>query len=217
MSTMFPENLGAAATASTPEEENKIEEVVDLNEEQTVENPEADFNVIPAPPPAGKYAAKVILGEDGISGRKSAKSGTFLVIPLILKIMAEGQPYDGYEIRDYPNNIIQKMKGTSKAHWILHCLGETVPAKITHQDLKDRFESVLAQEPTIMIDLEWQASYKDPTDRRANKDGYVIGANRMSQFPKLPDGSYSNLFKNPVDGTVVAARGYIPDNGYHKK
>lgn len=212
MSTMFPEVTAQATTeaqAATTEE-------IDLSEVQTVENADTDYNIVPPPPPAGRYTWKLSLHEDGISPRKSTKVGTFLVIPLVLNLVAEGTPYHDYQVRDWVNNIYNKMKGTTKAHWILHCLGETVPVKISHQDLKSKLESVLSQHPLISADMEWQASIKDPSDKRANEAGYVTIKNRMKDFPQNPDGSFSNVFESKVDGTKVYAQAYILDTGYHK-
>lgn len=217
-STMFPETQTATGSTSSSPANGAAEvevQAVDLNEEQTVENQDADFNVVPSPPPAKRYPTKISLHEDGIDARRG-KAGTFLNVPLVLTI-ADGGQYDGYSTRAWINNIYNKLKGTTKVHWILKCLGVTVPKTIKMQDLKELLEQTLNQNPVMMVDWEWEASIKDSNDRRANEAGYVKLKNRMSQFDRNPDGTYSNIFKSPMDGSDVYARASIPEDAFHAK
>ena len=191
--------------------EDNEQVAIDPNQRVQVADPTKDFNIVPPPPAAGEYPVQWELAEkDPVDMRGSKKVGTFLQCAFVGHIIAQGTDYDGYTINEYMNSIYNKMKGTSPLHDFLHKLGHTVPADLTVQELKTFTENALAQKPVGTIQLEWQASYKDPTDRRANDKGYVTWKNRMNQFgTRNPDGSYNHELVSPSDGTPVYARAYV--------
>ena len=190
------------------EEQEQV--AIDPNQRVEVADPTKDFNIVPPPPAAGEYPVQWELAEkDPVDMRASKKVGTFLQCAFVGHIIAQGTEYDGYTINEYMNSIYNKMKGTSPLHDFLHKLGHTVPSNLSVGELKTFTENALAQKPVGTINLEWQASYKDPTDRRANDKGYVTIKNRMNQFPRNTDGSYSNQFPSPVDGSPTYARAYV--------
>lgn len=205
---------GTSATAEqTTNAPNGAEETtleVDLNATVEVKDSTTDFNIIPPPPKAGKYPVKWELNsEKGIEPKNSPKVGNFLNVYLVGHIIAEGTEYDGYTISEYMNSIYNKLKGTSELHDFLNKLGSPAPNRMTLGELKQHAEQVLAQNPVGTIELEWSASEKNPGAKNANKDGYVTLKNRMSQFTKNPDGSYVNTTPSAIDGSPVAARGYV--------
>lgn len=214
---MFPEsqmpnvsNQTQTADQTQTNDAEKEEVAIDLNQKVEVADPTKDFNIVPPPPPAGEYPIEWSLAEkDPVDPRGSAKVGTFLQCSFVGKIIAPNTDYDGYTINEYMNSIYNKMKGTSPLHDFLHKLGHTVPASLSVGELKIFTENAMAQKLVGTIQLEWQGSYKDPTDRRANAQGYVTAKNRMNQFPRNADGSYSSQFLSPVDGTPIFARAYV--------
>lgn len=214
---MFPTNqmlnlpsnqVDNSQTQTNGQDEEQVQ--IDLNQKVEVADSTKDFNIVPPPPPAGEYPVQWELAEkDPVDPRASKKVGTFLQCAFVGHIIAQGTDYDGYTINEYMNSIYNKLKGTSPLHDFLHKLGHTVPNSLSVAELKTFVENAMAQKPVGTINLEWQAAYKDPTDRRANPQGYVQWKNRMSQFNRQPDGSYSNELQSPVDATPIYARAYV--------
>lgn len=183
---------------------------IDLNQRVEVADPTKDFNIVPPPPPAGEYPVQWELAEkDPVDPRAKASTGTFLQCAFVGHIIAQGQEYDGYTINEYMNSLYNRLKGTSPLHDFLHKIGHTVPNNLSVGELKTFTENALAQKPVGTIQLEWQGTYRDPTDKRANDKGYVTAKNKMNQFPRNADGSYSNQFPSPMDNTPVFARAYV--------
>jgi|SRR6185295_2895087 len=200
-------SVGTAANGADTEEEQVA---VDPNQKVEVADQSKDINVRVPPPTGGKeYIIQWELGEKEIEYRASKKSGTFIIVPLVGHIVAEGTEYHEYQVLDWINSIYNKLVATTAVHDFLYKIGVTVPPTATQAELKTLMEQTLAQKPMGTIELEWRASMKNPADPRANKDGYVTLANKMRFFPKNPDGSYRHFFENRVDGSEVYAQAYV--------
>lgn len=206
----FPEQMINQTEAGTMGESQQTETVeINLDEKVEVKDSTVDSNIIPPPPKAGKYPVKWSLAEKGVQGARSDKVGQFLNVYLSGKVQADGD-YTDYPITEYMNSIYDKLKGTSPLHSFLFKLGVQVPNSLSTRELIELTKETLAQSPVGNIELEWRAQERDEANitKRA-KNGYVTIKNRMSQFLKLPDGSYQPWTGSLIDGSKVPARAYV--------
>lgn len=211
---MFPTNQMPVDMANANQESpanGQAEESyeIDQNAVSEVKDATADFNVIPPPPPAGTYPVRWKLGEKGVEWGGSKKAGTFLNVYLEGELIAEGTDYNNYSLREYMNNIYNKLKGTTELHHFMNCLGVPLAPSMPMKDIKTLVETTLANSPIGMAEIEWQAKEKNPNSRRADKNGYVTLKNAMRQFAKNPDGSYNNTTPSEIDGSPVPATAYV--------
>src|SRR5690242_21718934 len=96
---MFPQeqmptgiNTATSTQANGADEEEQV--AVDPNQKVEVADQSKDINVVPPPPAGGKeYIVQWELGEKGVEYKASKKSGTFIVVPLVGHIVAEGSDY----------------------------------------------------------------------------------------------------------------------------
>lgn len=208
---MFPEqNMPtgvAAAQANAEVEEEQV--AVDPNQKIEVADQSKDINVSVPPPLGGKeYVVQWSVGEKGTELKASKKVGTFLVVPLVGNLVTNDE-YNGFKVLDWITSIYSQLKQTSPVHDWLYKLGVTVPASISQGELQKLVDQTLAQKPMGTIELEWRASEKDPSNPRANKDGYVTLATKMTHFKRNPDGSYQNFFESKIDGSKLFAQAYV--------
>lgn len=208
-SIMFPDQQ----TSTSPADDAVENQEVDMSAEVEVENPEADASV-KLPPPAGNkvYPIKYSLDdtrEGGAVNPSMAKNGKpFLNIFIKGNLVAEGVD-DGYQINRYMNTLSNRT-GNSEAHYFLYCAGEPVPQKISLQDLKDKFEEVLASNPTILGLCDWEAQYATGLKNKKGKDEYRTIAEGMRNFPKVKNEEgklvHNHIVQSPRDGSPIQAR-----------
>ena len=211
MSGMFPETSMPQGTVAATENQsgsNEEQVAVDLNQRVEVADPSKDINIVPPPPPAGEYVIKWEVGEKGIDARASAKVGTFVNVPLVGTVVSPKE-FEGRKINENLTSIYNQLKQTSALHDFLYKIGISVPPSATQGEILEITKTALANNPVGTIELEWKVSERNPADPRKNKDGYVTYFNKMTQFPKNPDGSYANTLSSKVDGQPIYAQAYV--------
>lgn len=200
MSTTLDETLNV-------EEETVVENSIDLDEVIEVENPTADFNIPATPPKAGIYVARWKLNSQkpngGIEAKNSPKVGNFLNVHLLGVIVAPDESFDGFIFNDYMHTIVNRQKGTSEVHHFLNCLGTPLDKSTSLRQIMTTLQEELSLEPTSKVKIEWKATYKDDNGK------YIDIAKKMTDFEKLPDGTYQNWKISPLDGERVYAQVYV--------
>lgn len=169
-----------------------------------------DINVPIAPPPAGRYPIRWKSNSNkkdgGIFFKPSDKVGWFLNVYVLGLVQSENPEINEFMVSDYMNSI--QRRGTSDVAHFLNCCGSPIPNRISNRELREKVVEVLAQEPISESIIEWKASIKDQNE----KSGYRDIAKRMTDFPRLEDGSYQPWIEIPDDeGEVqkIYANAYI--------
>jgi len=185
----------------------------DLDKELEVADPTRDINVPLEPPRAGVYPFRwkpnVNKKDGGLYFKATEKTGQYLLNASILGQLRgegtslEGTEFDGYIVSDHLNSY--QRKGTTAIHHFANCCGASFPKSFNLRSLKELTSELLNSEPTSYAMIEWKA-----TLQREGK--YVDLAKRMTDFPKLEDGSYQPWIETENDEgeTVkVYAQAYV--------
>jgi hypothetical protein len=242
MSALLPnETETSMPLSATNESENETQTMeLDLNAPIEVDDSSADFSENPPPPVAKRYPVRWKLQDkqptDKSDGQNpacyatiSAKGNVNVNLFIAGKLIAEDdEDANGFPINDYLNTVKPPRKHTSGFHSFLHHLGVTVPSRASASELIELAISTLESNPDGIvgaIELEWKAS-RQKTDEEIEKeeermratgkswniDTYKTLKQKMSQFPKLPDGTYQNWIESDVDGSRIYAQAYVANH-----
>lgn len=184
---------------------------IDLNAVIEADNPDADFNERTAPPTGGLvYAIQWELDEKGCVPAMTKNHTPFVHLYLKGKLTTSGN-FENYPVSCYLNSIVFGSKGTSEVHHFLSVLGESVPQRIPLGELKDRVETILAQNPVGLALCDWRAAFQDGINPKTGKAKYTDIKSGMRNFPKVKnletgEMEYQFILQHPKDGTDVIAR-----------
>lgn len=177
-------------------------EIVDLNDprlmsEQLTENPQGDAYAIPPPLPAGKWRAKAkqvdIRDDKGTMQRFAAfvrakmnDGKPFLATNVEFTVLESTGKWDGTKLTEYwVKTVVEQRSGTSQIATLLAKLKQpVVPATLGAR--MDQFLKVLAGEPEIVIETDWEASCMQ-CQEIAKKKGekqprpFMLGMHRFPQ------------------------------------
>ena len=172
-------------------------------------DPKANAFEFPAPPKAGVYALKVMMGEDGIKMGELTKgdpSTSFFSARPNCTITDDGD-YKGRTLSGDLSTIIWRNAKTSTMATFLNKAGvKNVEGKITAKQQAHLFYKLMKREPTISAEVEWRAWSSEEPNKKGGKGKYILFS--MDQFPKDEEG-------NPIPqardskGNICFARLYV--------
>jgi hypothetical protein len=178
----------------------------------------ADEFFAPPLPDDGDHQAVLYLGERGVSvsrqkdPKTKQKTGpAFLNVHLMAKILDPQTGQEGLTVFDNPTSIIMN-NGSSKLHAILGLIGESVPGRMTIQDLKELAERALAQTPRIGLTTQWEAQANHGTKDAPDYETLIKGQKR---FPPIydeqgnPSGRFEAEVTDPKTGEKVRAQARV--------
>ena len=190
-------------------------EVIDLNDprltsEQLNENPTGDAYAVPPPLPSGKWRAKakqVDIKDDrgnlqrfAAFSRAKMNNGTpFLATNVEFTVLDSSGKFDGTKLTEYwVKTLVEQRSGTSQIATLLAKFKQpVVPA--TPGARMEQFLKVLAGEPEIVIETDWEASCV-ACQEGAKKKGerapkpFMLG---MHRFPQLRAGGFDPVVNCP--------------------
>ena len=182
----------------------------------------------PAPPPDGRHQGIISLGraaqgtDEPIQIKRQRKEGEkpedasgdlYLQVPIALKILAPGEPYDGQYVYDNANSL--KMRnGTTRLHEILKACGNPAPRQCNLLQLKELVEQTLGGENvTVEFETQWRAQVEVEDKKSPTGKGYLTLKTGMKNFPAIPGGGYSHRIEYPKTGEEVLAKAEV--KGYY--
>lgn len=204
-------------------------EIVDLNDprltsEQLSENPVGDAYAIPPPLPAGKWRAKAkqvdIKDDKGNLQRFAAfvrakmnDGKPFLATNVEFAVLESSGKWDGTKLTEYwVKTVVEQRSGTSQIATLLAKFKQpVVPA--TPGARMEQFLKVLAGEPEIVIETDWEASCMQCQEIAKKKNEkqprpFMLG---MHRFPQVKIGGITQA--DPVvkcpEGHQVRAQARI--------
>lgn len=185
--------------------EQQAEELERLLEAQEVEyTPDVEDPWSSAPPvPDGTHHCVIELGRDGTSlGQLKADGDSdaadaqrtgmiYIKVPLVLKIVAPGEPWDGQLVYDRVNTIISRRTNTSDVHEILKAVGDPAPARMNGARLREHIEQAFAEASNAQckVTTQWTAQVEEPDPKDKNKTRYRTVKTGMKRFPPKYDES----------------------------
>ncbi len=195
------QDAGSATTThgSNGEARNEIVDINDprLMSEQLSENPTGDAYAIPPPLPAGKWRAKAkqvdIKDDRGVLQRFAAFARAkmndgkpFLATNVEFTVLTSNEHFDGTKLTEYwVKTLVEQRSGTSQIATLLAKFKQpVVPA--TPGARMEQFLKVLAAEPEIVIEADWEASCMT-CQEAAKKAGerapkaFLLGMHRFPQ------------------------------------
>jgi hypothetical protein len=134
----------------------------------------------------------------------------------MLEIISDDEHVNGQVIFvNQVNSLTFRNKPTSELHHLLNLSGHVAPNRISVGELKTFASEALAEEPTVMAEVDWEAQAPDKDGKwKPIKLGNKV-LNRMANFPLEydddgnPTGRHVQTVENPVDGSPVNARLYV--------
>lgn len=222
---------GTAASHDAPQE------ILDPNDPALVSeaidvNTEGDAYASPAPPPDGKYRAKLKL--EGVKDEqgnvhpylaKTHANGPYFATAISAQIMDSSGKYDGVNVFDSwvgtflnkdrstkVSTILSKLKQPNGQPWIPRGV------KLNQRDWMELFVKALAGEPEVTIETAWTFSCtacgeeaKEKAKREGGKAKYPKEVEGMNKFPAETDATkrkQGQLFQPEMKCQVNPAHGY---------
>lgn len=214
------------------------QEILDENDPRLVSesldiNPDADAYAQPAPPPDGKYRAKLKLEgvkQEGTDEKKdfTSKMGKKSSLPfystrLSASIIDSSGKYDGITV--YPAfggsaSTEARKDGSTQVTTILQRLRQpdgspyiAPGAKKTAKEWIQLLVKALATEPEIGIETQWEASCMKCSEELKPKGEYATTTRGMHRFPAEQDGGKRKLGQTNVPELKCERN---PSHGYSR-
>lgn len=195
-------------------------------------DPQAEFNVKPAPAPDGPHNLRITLADLGTDGQGNAKSPVnvktnpeknggrpYIALALDVQFDEPGEPWHNqFCKRDYSvTGIVQPDKGTSKLADLMRVIGQPFERGMTIRQQIEHIKSVfggaaLLEGVAVGGRTRWVASYKDDTTVPTTYPELYKG---MKHFPPKFDPEtgeqigYEHLVDNPTGGDPIAAQAEV--------
>jgi hypothetical protein len=205
-------------------DEAKVDDVggvIDINDPRLAEvvdkfdpNADASLRVVP---PDGEYEVRLKLGEKGVYGKRTEKSGFYLVAETYAYIVAPDNPkIDGYRLGpDYHNSIVNQRVATSSLADLMRILGKPFMEGMNLQTMGNHAKTVLEEEPHAVAKTEWQSYSKDVQEAFEKGDtvnGKKTGIFKKGErnYPEIKDGEtvigHDYVLECPITGAEIPAR-----------
>ncbi len=181
-------------TADDSKEASKLK-AVDLSDKslktgvKSKLDPTEDAWEFSAPPDMGRYRLKLFLGKEGFQqGLRDEEdsNSVYYQANLECKIVSDDSETNGYSVFATVTTKIGKRKNISTMAGLVGKCGYKVPTEATDLEIAKLFKAVLAKEPILGAELDWEAGYRDGKD-------WVRVFSSQEDFPEADGGGYEHV------------------------